>query len=792
MTKIPELDSKILGQILLLQSTMHVAADEARLGEQVCYTLSFIPEIQSSALYIDEVLVTASSVQDNLFCWPAPWSEIDNLALPDHTLELLPLQTSKMKYGYLVLAVGDKEKLSDYLPFIENTVNLISLLLENKMQDADLRKLNLNLEEQVQERTKALIESEKLFRSTFENAVIGMCLTSPEGYLQKVNPALANILGFPAEKLLSIKFSDFTHPDDIDLSFKEIKPLLDGKVQKILFEKRYIHSSGSTIWALVGTYLVRDSEGVPLYFITFVEDITSRKQAEERLESFSQRLAIHLEHTPLGVIEWDINFNVIQWNRAAEKIFGYASKEALGKNGSMFLVPETLRKHVAPVWRDLLANKGGGRSTNQNLTKDGKIITCDWYNTTLIDREGVVIGVASLVEDISEAEHLQEKLRQAHKMEAIGTLAGGIAHDFNNILAAILGYADMAMDDTPDHSPVKYQIQQILKAGNRAKELVKQILSFSRKEVHERVPTQPHLIVKEALKLLRAFIPSTVQIKQDIDYSCGNIWADPTQLHQIIMNICTNAAQAMDETGGLLEVDLSSIEIRAEDLTNKPNLKPGHFVRLSVKDQGIGINRQSLDRIFDPYYTTKETGKGSGMGLAVVLGIVKSHDGMITVDSEIGEGTTFNLFFPRIEEKIYKKTEDTEIIPTGKEKILVVDDEEIIVDMTKRRIERLGYQVTAKTNSMEALELFRAQPDAFDLIITDQTMPDLTGEELAKKLMEIRPDIPIILCTGYSSKMDAEKADIAGVSAFILKPADKKEFAKTIRQVLDSRTSEGY
>jgi signal transduction histidine kinase/ActR/RegA family two-component response regulator len=392
-----------------------------------------------------------------------------------------------------------------------------------------------------------------------------------------------------------------------------------------------------------------------------------------------------------------------------------------------------------------------------------------------------------LAKEVAEREEMEAKLRQAHKLEAIGTLAGGIAHDFNNILATILGYADMALDDIPEYNPAKFQIEQVMKAGNRAKNLVKHILSFSRMEAHERIPVQMHLIANEALELLRASIPTTVDIQHNIDPSCGSILADPNQIHQIFMNLCANAAQAMDDEGGVLGVYLDCVEFGENNMVE--GAKVGSYVRLVVKDTGGGIDPKVIGRIFDPYFTTKEIGKGSGMGLAVVHGIVQSHDGMITVESKPGKGTTFHLYFPRIKDPLLEENEDIGPLPTGTEKILVVDDEEDMADVTKRRAERLGYQVTAKTCSTEALELFRSQPDSFDLVITDQTMPGLTGEQLAKELRRISPEIPIIICTGYSPKIDADKANLVDINAFIMKPMDKKEFAKTIRKVLDGDTS---
>lgn len=392
----------------------------------------------------------------------------------------------------------------------------------------------------------------------------------------------------------------------------------------------------------------------------------------------------------------------------------------------------------------------------------------------------------NLEKEIAEREKVETALRQSHKMEAIGTLAGGIAHDFNNILAAILGYADMAKDDIPDYSPARYQIDQVLKAGNRAKDLVRHILTFSRKESQVRIPTEVYTIVKEAIRFLRASIPTTIELKEQIDIHSGNILADETQIQQVIVNICTNAAHELEENGGVIEVNLSPYEYAEGEPENKPGLKPGSYVLLSVTDNGPGIDPEIIDRIFDPYFTTKEVGKGSGMGLAVVLGIIKSHDGTILVDSKPGEGTTVNTFFPKIEEDVQPVTESKESLQTGLEKILIVDDEKIIVGMMKQMVDRLGYQVTVTTSSLEALEWFRSQPNAFDMVISDQTMPGLTGEQLAENLLEIRPNIPIIICTGYSSIMDDQKADQIGISAFIMKPVDRGVLARTIRNVLDS------
>ncbi|MCP3944650.1 MAG: PAS domain S-box protein [Desulfobacteraceae bacterium] len=535
-----------------------------------------------------------------------------------------------------------------------------------KRQADELEVHRNQLEEVVKERTKALIEREKLLRSIFENAVVGMCLISTKGYLEMVNPALANILGFPLEKLLSKNISVFTHPDDIELSFKKFKLLLDGETQKIRFEKRYIHSSGSTVWALVGTYLVRDYEDVPQYFVTFIEDITDRKQAED------------------------------------------------------------------------------------------------------------------------EKEYLWSRLQQAQKMEAIGTLAGGIAHDFNNILAAIIGYTEIARMGCHSEQRVTKSLDKVLHASNRAKGLVQQILAFSHQANTKRILLQPASIVKDTIKMLRASLPTTIEISQNIVSKTGLILANSTQIHQIVMNFGTNAFHAMEETSGRLDISLKETILSSEDLVHEPGVKAGTFVKLSICDSGPGIAPEIKDKIFDPYFTTKEIGKGTGLGLSIVHGIVKNYGGFISFYSELGEGATFHVFLPVIEKDLQPdETITVEQIPEGKERILFIDDEEILTEMGKNMLEKLGYQVTVRNSSFEALDTFQNQPDQFDLVITDQTMPGMTGSDIARKMIQIRPEIPIILCTGYSTIISEEKAKSMGIKEFALKPFFMRDIAVLIRKVLD-------
>jgi nitrogen-specific signal transduction histidine kinase len=398
-----------------------------------------------------------------------------------------------------------------------------------------------------------------------------------------------------------------------------------------------------------------------------------------------------------------------------------------------------------------------------------------------------------MVEDITEriqAErvraNLESQLRQAYKMEAIGTLAGGIAHDFNNVLGIIIGNVELAKDEIPHTNPAHQSLEEARQACLRAKDIVGQILTFSREKKMEFQPVDLKPVVREGLKMLRSSIPTTIDIQENITEASATILGDPSQIYQIIMNLCTNSAHAMEEMGSVLQVRLSSVELDETALEELPELKAGKYVRLTVSDTGEGIKREIIHKIFDPYFTTKAVGKGTGMGLAIVHGIVKEHGGAITVYSEPGQGTTFHVFFPKIESGSEKQTVEFEELPRGNERILFVDDEKSLARLGKQMLERLGYEVDSRTSPLETLTAFRDHPDKFDLVITDMTMPQMLGDVLAKQVMEIRPGIPVILCTGFSYRIDEEKASAMGIKGFIMKPLAMRELAKTVREILDS------
>jgi len=381
----------------------------------------------------------------------------------------------------------------------------------------------------------------------------------------------------------------------------------------------------------------------------------------------------------------------------------------------------------------------------------------------------------------------ERQMQQVLKLQSIGTLAGGIAHDFNNILFPIIGYTELAMDDIPEEGPARKSLEEVLKAASRAKELIQQILTFSRRNGHERKPIRVPIIILEALRLLRASIPKTIDIITDVEENCSPIMGNPTQMHQVVMNLCTNAYQAMRETGGKIHVRLGEVNIGYEEMVQRIGIKMGPHLHLVVQDDGVGMDATVLERIFEPYYTTKEPGKGNGLGLSVIHGIVKNHGGFITVESLPGQGSSFHVYLPTIDEMEQDIEVEIRAAETGSgERILLVDDEEQIVAMEKQMLEKLGYQVTACASSSEAWTVFSARPDQFDLMITDMTMPHMAGDRLSEKILDIRPNLPVILCTGYSDMINEDKAAALGIRKFVMKPVEKNELARAIRSALES------
>ena len=515
------------------------------------------------------------------------------------------------------------------------------------------------------------------------------------------------------------------------------------------------------------------------------------REAQEELDASRTRYFDLYDLAPVGYITLSEQGLILESNLAAATLLGEPRSNLIKQPVSGFILKED--QDIYYRHRKLLFESGEPQECELRLAKkDGATVwvritaTAAEYDGRTVCRIVIINITEEHKHAEAEREEFQARLNQARKMESIGTLAGGIAHDFNNILFPIIGHTEMLMNDlSEENSSIRNSLDTIYSGALRARDLVKQILAFAHQEKKELKPTKMQPIIKEALKLIRSTIPTTIAIRQHLSSDCGSVSADSTQIHQIVMNLATNAYHAMAENGGELKVNLKEVELGKDGLIS-PDMHPGVYACLTIADTGAGMNKDVMNQIFDPFFTTKEQGKGTGMGLSVVHGIVKRMNGEIQVYSEQGKGTEFQVYLPVVgnaPEKQVSKADEP--MRGGCERLLLVDDEEAVIALERKILERLGYQVASRTGSIEALEAFKAGPDKFDLVITDMSMPKMPGDKLASELINIRPDIPILLCTGYSKSITAEKIKSLGIKGFLMKPIEIKEFAQKIRNVLD-------
>ncbi|MBN2308563.1 MAG: PAS domain S-box protein, partial [Candidatus Hydrogenedentes bacterium] len=594
------------------------------------------------------------------------------------------------------------------------------------------------------------------------------------------NRRFCDMLGYSEEELLGLTLADVTAEEFRVSNEADRKRVVEGAAEWVSEEIQYVRKEGDRLWCRATLSLVRVQSGSEQYLAAIVEDVSDRKRVEEE----RRQLAAAIEQAAEAVVITDAQGIARYVNPAWEQLSGMSRADTLGADMWAVLRGD----HAQAALRELWDAVSSGRTWTGRMRidrADGRASIEEVTASPVRDAAGEIVNFVAVARDITGQLALEERLRQAQKLEAIGTLAGGIAHDFNNILSAIMGYTDIAMCDLPEDSEVRQSLAQVELASRRAKDLVAQILAFSRQREREMLPVRVQSIVKEALKLLRGSIPPTIEMREEIDNKCAPVLADPTGIHQIVMNLCTNAYHAMQEKGGVLALRLSQVEVGESEVERDPDLVPGTYARLEVHDTGHGMDDETQARIFEPYFTTKERGEGTGLGLATLHGIVTDLNGVVHVYSEPGEGSTFTVLLPCMPfEGVAAEAEAPAEALRGSERVLLVDDEQPIGEFARAALERLGYSVVVHTSGVEALEVFAQSPSAFDVIVTDQMMPHMRGTELSRKIHAVRPDVPVILCSGFAETMRETAGDKGAIQCHVMKPIIGADLARAIRRVV--------
>ncbi len=663
---------------------------------------------------------------------------------------------------------------TDYVTKHTTYLNKLPLVLESACYSFNLARKNI-----------ALLESEARYQSLVEQvpAIIYTACLDAAGTTQFISPQIEPILGFtPSEWLGSPGlWLRQLHNEDRD---RVLDMIAAGKLSGKPFshEYRMFDRNGCIHWIRDNAVIVLDKAGQQFYLQGIMLDVSEQKTAEATLFLTQERLRTIFENAPIGIAIVQ-DEKIVFVNPAAISLFGYNEDEFIGLQAIMLIAPEE-REMILQRYNNRMAGKPEpGVYETRGRKHDGEIF--DIMMRVVGIRHQDMPAALLFMTDISHEKNLQLQLFHSQKLEAMGTLAGGIAHDFNNILSAVLGYTQLAMDSIEPGNQICEYLQEVTCAGHRARDLVRQILTFSRKGSTDKHPLQLDVLLKEVFKMMRSSLPTTIEMRQNIRISPqalpGMILANPTQIHQVIVNLCTNAGFAMRGTGGILEVGLVDVELDEGEIFRILNLTIGSYLQLTIKDTGAGIDPAIRDRIFEPYFTTKNVGEGTGLGLAVVHGIVANHQGAITVQSELGKGSTFTMYFPRIKDVKKTGVKVEQPVLKGSARILLVDDDDGLVRMWTDLLTPLGYRVSGYIHSSEALDAFSQQPDAFDIIITDYTMPRMTGMVLAKEIQNIRPGMPVILCTGLGDQMAPEMLKAAGICEVLQKPVGLSAMTVAIR-----------
>lgn len=680
--------------------------------------------------------------------------------------------------------------LSRQLETKKRRLSLVNQFLEKRVEKrtAELTRTNQLLENEIKERKeiqKALQESKIRYRRMVNNVTDYLLVHDLDGKIVEGNYRMIAGLDYSYKEIVGRALQDLIVPEQRPRFAPYLNRLRQGK--KATGNVTFISKNGQLRFMEYSSVMGPQTQnGAVVYCLA--RDITERQRTERALAESQARFKDIFETAAAGMLIVDSDTQKIaEANPAAVQMIQEPLQNIIGRPLSRLIQDEApddaasaepVRADVDPLECRLVC----GRQQSIPILKTMRPMELNGQAHWLIS----FISLQKVKEAEAAKREAEAHVNRSQHLQAIGTLAGGIAHDFNNILYGVIGYAQLSLDDAPQGSVLHDNLQEILQGSRRAKDLIGQILAFSRQDHTEKKPVQPGPLIKEVLKLLRASIPATIDIQADIEPHAATILVNPTQIHQVLMNLCTNAAQAMLPQGGLLRVELGNMILESEETALHGSIGPGKYVRLCVIDNGCGIQENLRERIFEPFYTTKAQGQGTGMGLAVVLGVIQAHHGAIRLHSEPGKGTRFEILLPAAVAAMQSDDGDIQESPGGRERILLVDDERALIHMGTQMLSRLGYQVTACQDPLQALDLFRDNPGGFDLVVTDLTMPRLKGTKLAQHILHLKPDMPIILCTGYGDQVTQEQIQDIGIRQLLVKPILRHQLAVTIRNSLET------
>ena len=638
----------------------------------------------------------------------------------------------------------------------------------------------------------ALKESEERFRSAFDDAPIGMALSMPDGRYLRVNRSLCGILGYSEKELLATTWQAITHPDDLGMNLLYMKQALAGDIHYFEVEKRYVHKGGRIVWALSGVSLVRDERGKPLHFVSQVRDITEQK----RLAGEMVRLKQAVDNSGEIIFMTDAIGTITFVNPAFTRLYGYTSQEVIGKTTPRILKSGKHAQEEYELYWKAILSKQLVRREFVNKTKVGGLVTVECAVSPILDDRGAIAGFLAAQRDITdrkraaeEKAELEAQLVLAQKMEAIGTLAGGVAHDFNNILTAIQGYTDLSLMKVPEDDPLRHNLTEVRKASERAANLTRQLLLFSQRQVVSLKPVDLNKIVTDLMKMLGRIVGEHYKLETNLQADLWTVSADSGQIDQVIMNLVVNARDAMPN-GGEITIATENVGAEEEYYRQHPHARPGELVCLSVSDKGGGMDKETLSRIFEPFFTTKERGKGTGLGLAVVHGIVTKHDGWIDVESEPGKGSTFRVFLPVTSEEVTvtSRTKPKPRQSSGKgERILLLEDETTIRELAEKVLTENGYSVFSADCVKAGEALFEREGGAFDIVFSDVVLPDGSGMAFVEELIKRKPGIRVLLTSGYASGADGIAAAQTKGYPFLQKPYSLGDVLRMVRTLLNEK-----